>query len=150
MKSIILVLAVLISTPRLAAQTDEATRPGVFPSAAGSGAGALSNMTVEPTSSPFWTSRRITYPGRGTTGRRDLRIMWRPALQQEGVPTLERRQIRLILGERELQTGFPAAAEAWQMAKLPAVACFVSGHVSRTAPDRFALSATVIQAGRRR
>ena len=69
------------------------------------------------------------------------------ALQQEGVPTLERRQIRLILGERELQTGFPAAAEAWQMAKLPAVACFVSGHVSRTAPDRFALSATVIQAG---
>ena len=33
------------------------------------------------------------------------------------------------------------------MAKLPAVTYFVSGNVSRTAPERFALTLTVIQAG---
>ncbi len=69
------------------------------------------------------------------------------ALQREGVPTLERRQIRLVLGERDLQAHFTMSPDAWQMAKLPAVAYFISGHVSRTAPDRFALTVSVIEAG---
>jgi len=68
------------------------------------------------------------------------------ALQKEGVPTLERRQIRLLLGERNLDTHGRLAAGTLQAAKLPAVACFVSGTVRRTAGEDFEVTLSLIQA----
>ena len=126
MKAVSIVCAILFSALALAGQTNEPAAANTL---------AVLDFTAENLSGEG---------GDWTVGLADYVEL---ALQQEGVPTLERRQIRLILGERDLQTRFPSAAEAWQMARLPAVAYFVSGNVSRIAPDRFALTISVIQAG---
>ena len=62
------------------------------------------------------------------------------ALQKEGVTTLERRQIRLVLGERELQAGGMLRAIELQKRGLPAVDSFVSGNVRRLSGNEFELT----------
>jgi hypothetical protein len=68
------------------------------------------------------------------------------ALQKENVPTLERRQIRLILGERDLQSRGLLQADTLRAAKLPTVSYFVVGHVSREAANGFTLTFSAIRA----
>ncbi|MCU0786423.1 MAG: hypothetical protein MUF81_20750, partial [Verrucomicrobia bacterium] len=68
------------------------------------------------------------------------------ALQKQGVSTLERRQIRLVLGERELQAGAMVSAVGFQKRGLPPVDYFVGGNVTRLAGDEFELTVTLIRA----
>lgn len=68
------------------------------------------------------------------------------ALQKEGVETLERRQIRLVLGERELQSGGLVSAAGLRKRGLPAVNYFVSGSVRRVAGNKFTLTVSLHRA----
>jgi tetratricopeptide (TPR) repeat protein len=68
------------------------------------------------------------------------------ALQKEGVVTLERRQIRLVLGERELQSGGMVRAADLRQRGLPAVDYFVSGSLRRLAGNEFALTVSLNRA----
>jgi tetratricopeptide (TPR) repeat protein len=69
------------------------------------------------------------------------------ALQKEGVATLERRQIRLVLGERELQAGGLVSVADFKKRGLPGVDCFVSGSVRRLAGNEFELTVSIVRAG---
>jgi hypothetical protein len=68
------------------------------------------------------------------------------ALQRNDVPILERRQIRLILGERDLQAQGALAADTMRAAKIPAVEYFIGGSVSRGATNEFVLTFSIIRA----
>jgi hypothetical protein len=68
------------------------------------------------------------------------------ALQKEGVPTLERRQVRLILGERDLHARGILAEKTLHAAKLPTVAYFIGGNVGQRASNEFALTLSIIRA----
>lgn len=68
------------------------------------------------------------------------------ALQKEGVEMLERRQIRLVLGERELRSGGIVSAADLRKRGLPAVDYFVSGSVRRLAGNEFALTVSINRA----
>lgn len=69
------------------------------------------------------------------------------ALQKEGVVTLERRQIRLVLGERELPAGGLVSAVNFKQRGLPVVDYFVSGSVRRLAGSEFELTVSIVRAG---
>jgi hypothetical protein len=68
------------------------------------------------------------------------------ALQKEGVETLERRQIRLVLGERELQSGGMVSGAELRGRGLPAVNYFVSGSVRQTEGNEFELTVSIVRA----
>lgn len=70
------------------------------------------------------------------------------ALQKQNVPVLERRNIRLVLAERDLQASGLLSAETLSQAKLPAVDYFVSGSVAFPAADEFTLTLAIIRAGK--
>ena len=68
------------------------------------------------------------------------------ALQKQEVPVLERRNIRLVLSERALQSGGRLSLETLSEAKLPAVDYFVSGSVAFLGASEFALTLSIIRA----
>jgi len=68
------------------------------------------------------------------------------ALQKQDVPVLERRNIRLVLAERDLQAGGLLSVETLSEAKLPAVDCFVSGSVAFPGAGEFALTISINRA----
>jgi len=68
------------------------------------------------------------------------------ALQKHDVPVLERRNIRLVLAERDWQAGGLLSAESLLQAKLPAVDYFVSGNASFAGTREFTLTLSIIRA----
>jgi len=68
------------------------------------------------------------------------------ALQKQDVPVLERRNIRLVLAERDLQANGLLSAETLSQAKLPSVDYFVSGSVAFPSPGEFSLTLSIIRA----
>lgn len=68
------------------------------------------------------------------------------AFQREGIPILERRQIRLVLGERDLLASNSLAAETLRAARLPAVTHFVGGSVRQISSNEFALTISIFRA----
>ncbi len=65
------------------------------------------------------------------------------ALQKQDVPVLERRNIRLVLAERELRL---LSLETLTQAKLPAVDYFVGGSVAFPGAGGFALTLSIVRA----
>jgi hypothetical protein len=86
----------------------------------------------------------------GTNGNGDWTVgladFMELALQKENVQTLERRQIRLVLGERELQAGGSVSASDLIKRGLPAVNYFVSGSVRRLTGSEFELTGSLNRA----
>jgi hypothetical protein len=70
------------------------------------------------------------------------------ALQKQDVPVLERRNIRLVLAEHDLQAGGLLSAETLSQAKLPTVDYFVSGNVAFPTAGEFTLTLSIVRAGR--
>ena len=68
------------------------------------------------------------------------------ALQKQDVPVLERRNIRLVLAERNLQAGGLLSEETLSQAKLPSVDYFISGSVAFPTAGEFTLTLSVIRA----
>jgi hypothetical protein len=68
------------------------------------------------------------------------------ALERQNVPVLERRNIRLVLAERELQANGLLSVETLAQAKLPSVDYFVSGSVAFPSPGKFSLTLWIIRA----
>lgn len=68
------------------------------------------------------------------------------ALQKQDIPVLERRQIRLVLGERDLQRGGRLAPGTLASAKLPNVQYFIDGNVSQLPGNRFVLTLSIVRA----
>jgi hypothetical protein len=68
------------------------------------------------------------------------------ALQKQDVPVLERRNIRLVLAERDLQANGLVSLETLSQAKLPSVNYFVSGSVAFPNPGEFTLTISLIRA----
>ena len=68
------------------------------------------------------------------------------ALEKQNVAVLERRNIRLVLGERGLQSQGLLSAESLSQARLPSVNCFISGTLASPAANEFALSISVVRA----
>ena len=68
------------------------------------------------------------------------------ALQKQDVPVLERRNIRLILAERDLQANGSLSVEMLSQAKLPAVDYFVSGSVAFQGASEFTLTLSIVRA----
>ncbi len=68
------------------------------------------------------------------------------ALQKQDVPVLERRNIRLILAERDLQASDSLSVETLSQAKLPAVDYFISGNVAFQGVSEFTLTLSIVRA----
>ena len=68
------------------------------------------------------------------------------ALEKQNIPVLERRNIRLVLGERDLQARTLLSATALSQAKLPPVNFFVSGNVDPPAANEFIITISIIRA----
>ena len=68
------------------------------------------------------------------------------ALQKLDVPVLERRNIRLVLAERDLQANGLLSAKTLSSAKLPSVDYFVAGSVVFPNPGEFSLTLSIIRA----
>jgi hypothetical protein len=68
------------------------------------------------------------------------------ALQQQDVPVLERRNIRLVLGERNLQASGILSVDSLSQAKLPVVDFFVSGSVAFAGAREFSLTLSILRA----
>ena len=68
------------------------------------------------------------------------------ALQKQDVPVLERRNIRLVLAERALQSNGLLSVETLSQAKLPAVDYFVSGSAAFPDAGEFSLTLSIIRA----
>ena len=68
------------------------------------------------------------------------------ALERQNVPVLERRNIRLVLGERSLQSHGLLSAASLSQAKLPSVNFFVGGTLASPAANEFVLTVSVVQA----
>lgn len=68
------------------------------------------------------------------------------ALQKQDVPVLERRNIRLVLAERALQSSGLLSAETLSQARLPAVDYFISGSVVFPNNGEFSLTLSTIRA----
>jgi hypothetical protein len=68
------------------------------------------------------------------------------ALEKQNVPVLERRNIRLVLGERDLQTQGLLSATTLSQAKLPPVNFFISGNIDRPDPNEFVITISIIRA----
>ena len=69
------------------------------------------------------------------------------ALQEENVATLERRQIRLLLGERELLGQGVISADTLRAARLPSATWFVGGQVQRGASNEFVITVSLVHPG---
>jgi tetratricopeptide (TPR) repeat protein len=68
-------------------------------------------------------------------------------LQQQGVATFERRQIRLVLGERGLLHSSMIFSANLRAAKLPSVDYFVGGTVRRGTNNQFTILVSLVEAG---
>ena len=68
------------------------------------------------------------------------------ALQREGVATLERRQIRLLLGERNLWQSGAISSASIRAAELPLPEFFVQGKVRGCESNRFSVTVTLVRA----
>lgn len=68
------------------------------------------------------------------------------ALEKQNIPALERRNIRLVLGERDLQAHALLSATTLSQARLPPVNFFVSGNVDRPAANEFVITISIIRA----
>ncbi len=68
------------------------------------------------------------------------------ALQKQNFPVLERRNIRLVLAERELQANGLLSVETLSQAKLPSVDYFVSCSVAFPSPGEFSMTLSIIRA----
>lgn len=69
------------------------------------------------------------------------------ALQKRDVPVLERRNIRLVLAERNLNGGL-LSADTLSQAKLPSVNYFINGQVAFPNDREFTLTLSIIRADR--
>ncbi len=67
------------------------------------------------------------------------------ALQKNQVPVLERRNLRLVLAERDLRAGGLLSVETLSQAKLPSVDYFVSGSVAFPSPGEFSLTLSIVR-----
>lgn len=68
------------------------------------------------------------------------------ALERQDVPVLERRNIRLVLSERDLQTGGLLSVKTLSQAKLPVVDYFIGGSVVFAEARDFTLTLSIIHA----
>jgi hypothetical protein len=82
------------------------------------------------------------------TGERaaGLEDFFEVALQKQDVPVLERRNLRLVLAERNLRANGLLSLETLSQARLPAVDYFVNGSVTFLGEGEFSLTLSIIKA----